>query len=602
MVRLKLRTRLIVLTIGGALMLTAITTGGTLWSYRQLRAEVTNDTRRTLEAQTAGYIQETARDTTNETTAKLEIVQGLVTAAHDYLLETALEPSLAIDDFRESPDGWRFRGKETATLVAPTGSTTQQLADIQIAHGLDALLPSLAGASAEIDRISFLSATSVVKTFPFVTPDELRPGWKVTIDPAYVAVTPEVNPLREPVWVPLHDSIRGDAQVVSVAVPVYFGDTFRGAILADISLSRLARYLGSIGGGDLSFSALIDDSGRVLATTLLGQQQLIGYDLGDDARAPFRMSDAARESLGPALAGIVSRQLGSAVARLGDHDYILAYEGIDLLGWSLLIATPRDNAIIAAQSMAERVDSIVGRAQGITLGVIALALLLLVGTASLGVRQWLSRPLDRLIHATNSVASGDLRPITLRGSQEIEQLAGSFNHMVGALNRSHQEIVNANHQLEQTVEQRTRDLQLAVSRLEEASQQQQQLIQALRDVSTPILPVIRGVLVVPLIGQLDEQRLDMVTAALLDRIQRSSVRIALLDITGAPLIDTAAAKAILQLVQAARLLGCEIRLVGIAPEVAQTLVTLGIDLSGIHTAVDLQSGVEQITRQRRAAS
>lgn len=601
MLRVKLRTRLIILTIGGSLLLTLITAGGTLWSYRQLRAEIVRDTSRSLETETSEHIQMTAREKTSETTAKLAIVQGLVVAARDYLLETALEPSLATDDFQETASGWRWRGQTTSTLIAPTGNTTSQLADIQIAHGLDALLPSLAGSSAEIDRISFLSATSVAKTFPSIAPDDLRAGWKVTIDPAYVAAAPEANPQREPVWVPLHDSLRGDEQVVSVAVPLYFGDTFRGALLADISLSRLSRYLDQVGRDEQSFAALIDGSGRVLASSALGQRRLIGRELNPDERAPFRMSDDARQSIGPALEGIVNRQLGNAVTLLDGHEYILAYEGIEYLGWSLMIATPRDSAVLAAQAMAGRVDSIVARAQTITLGVIALALLLLAGATSLGVRQWVSRPLDSLIHATNSVASGDLRPITLRGSSEIEQLAGSFNHMVGALETSHREIVATNHRLEQIVDQRTADLQLVVSRLEEAGLHQQNLIQALRDVSTPILPVIRNVLVIPLIGQLDQQRLAEVTTSLLGRIERSNVRIALLDITGAPLIDTAAAQAILQLVQAARLLGCEIRLVGIAPEVAQTLVTLGVDLGGIHTAVDLQSGVDQIMRERRAS-
>jgi rsbT co-antagonist protein RsbR len=82
-----------------------------------------------------------------------------------------------------------------------------------------------------------------------------------------------------------------------------------------------------------------------------------------------------------------------------------------------------------------------------------------------------------------------------------------------------------------------------------------------------------------------------VAEGLLRRIERDGARAALIDVTGAPVIDTVAAQAIVRLVEAARMLGCEVMLVGIMPEVAQTLVALGVDLAGLRTAVDLQTGI-----------
>jgi anti-anti-sigma regulatory factor/HAMP domain-containing protein len=600
--RIKLRTRLIILTLGSALILTLITISGTLWSYSQLRQQVSTDTSKALDAQTAEYLQQVTRQKTGETATKLTAVRGLVLAAHNYLLETAFESSLAFDELREAPNGWRWSGETTATLVSPVGNSGGQNSDIQITHSLNALLPSLANSSDEIERISFLSANGVVRTFPYIEPQELRPGWRVTLDPSYTAAAPEANTARAAVWVPLHDSITGADQVVSIAKPVYFGDTFRGVLVADISMKRLSRYLESVGLDTDSFAALIDGSGRVLAAPPLAQQQLIGRILNPDEDGPFLMSDEALSSLGPALNGIINQQINTSVVQLGETEYILAYAGVDTLGWSLLIATPRDDAIKTTQAMTAQIDEIVEHAQTGTLGVTALALLLLIGGASLGVRHWFSRPLDSLIQATDAVAGGSLRPINIHRRDEIGQLASSFNHMVGALEASRSEIVAANHRLELTVHERTADLMQAVDRLEESAQQQQVLLQTLHDVSTPVLPVIQGVLVVPLIGQLDDERLARVTASLLQQIQHGNARIALLDVTGAPIIDTGAARAIIQLVQAAHLLGCETMLVGVVPEVAQTLVTLGVDLSGIHTAVDLQSGVEQIMRTRGRAA
>jgi anti-anti-sigma regulatory factor/HAMP domain-containing protein len=598
--RLKLRTRLIILTLGSALVLTLVTMGGTLWSYGQLRRQVAGDTSQALDAQNAAFLQQIIRERTDETETKLATVRDLVLAAQDYLHATAFESTLAFVELREAPNGWQWGGEKTATLLSPSGNVIDQRSDMQIVHSLDALLPSIASSSQEIERISFFSASGVVKTYPYVEPQELRPGWKVSADQAYMTAGPQQNPAREPLWVPLHPSFTGGEQVISIASPIYFGDTFRGVLAADISLTRLSRFLETIGLEQGSFAALIDGSGRVVAAPLLAQEQLIGRQLGASEQWPILMSDSARAAIGTALGGIVNRQISTSVVALNEHEYRLAYGGVETLGWSLIVATPHDRVIATTRAMTMAIDRIVERAQMATLGVSTLALLLLIGAVSLGLRHWFTRPLDQLIVATHTVAAGELRPIAIHGSDEIGQLAQAFNHMVASLEASQSEIVAANHRLEQTVQERTADLQLAVDRLEESTAQQRILLQTLRDVSTPILPVIHDVLVVPLIGQLDEQRLANVSSSLLAQIERGGAHVVLIDVTGTPVIDTAAARGIVQLVQAARLLGCESLLVGIVPEVAQTLVTLGVDLSMIHTAVDLQSGIELIMSRQQA--
>jgi anti-anti-sigma regulatory factor/HAMP domain-containing protein len=597
--RLNLRTRLIILTLGGALVLTLVTMGGTLWSYGQLRHQVAADTTRALDAQNTAFLEQIIRERTDETETKLATVGDLVLAAQDYLHATAFESTLAYVELREAPNGWQWGGDKTATLLAPKGNSTDQRNDMQIAHALDALLPSIANSSQEIERISFFSASGVVKTYPYVEPQELRPGWKVSDDQAYAAAGPQQNPGRAPLWVPLHPSLTGDEQVISIASPIYFGDTFRGVLAADISLTRLSRFLETIGQQG-SFAALIDGSGRVVAAPLAAQERLIGRRIGSDEQWPILMSDSARAAIGAALSGIVSRQISTTLVDLDEHEYLFAYAGVEILGWSLIVATPHDSVIQTTRAMTMTIDQIVERAQMATLGVSTLALLLLMGAVSLGLRQWFTRPLDQLMLATRTVAAGELRPIAIHRNDEIGQLARAFNHMVGSLEASQSEIVAANHRLEQTVRERTADLQLAVDRLEESTAQQRVLLQTLRDVSTPILPVVHDVLVVPLIGQLDEQRLANVSSSLLAQIERGGAHVVLIDVTGTPVIDTAAARGIVQLVQAARLLGCESLLVGIVPEVAQTLVTLGVDLSMIHTAVDLQSGIERIMTRQRA--
>ncbi len=141
-----------------------------------------------------------------------------------------------------------------------------------------------------------------------------------------------------------------------------------------------------------------------------------------------------------------------------------------------------------------------------------------------------------------------------------------------------------------------RDITAQKQAEQERERLQQEIIetqrQALREISTPIVPVQEGVLVLPLVGNIDSRRAQQLMETLLDAISRYQAEVVIIDITGVPVVDTGVANHLLQVTRAAGLLGSECVLVGISPEVAQTIVSLGVDLSGIATRSDLQSGVE----------
>ncbi|HEX6290765.1 MAG TPA: STAS domain-containing protein [Herpetosiphonaceae bacterium] len=134
--------------------------------------------------------------------------------------------------------------------------------------------------------------------------------------------------------------------------------------------------------------------------------------------------------------------------------------------------------------------------------------------------------------------------------------------------------------------------------LEAASLAQQRLLETVRELSTPAIPVYDGILVLPLVGNIDTGRAGQLMEAVLTSIQREHSSVVILDVTGVPVMDTGVANHILQVTHAARLLGAQCMLVGIRPEVAQTLVQLGADLSGIITRSDLQAGVAYALHQR----
>jgi len=129
------------------------------------------------------------------------------------------------------------------------------------------------------------------------------------------------------------------------------------------------------------------------------------------------------------------------------------------------------------------------------------------------------------------------------------------------------------------------------ARLEQAFAEVEQQRAVVRELSVPILPVSGNTLVMPLVGALDSVRLRDIQQRALGALEHSSARRLLLDITGVPVVDSQVAQGLLTVVQAARLLGAEVVLIGIRPEVAQALVQLGIDLTNVVTNVDLQTAL-----------
>jgi rsbT co-antagonist protein RsbR len=128
----------------------------------------------------------------------------------------------------------------------------------------------------------------------------------------------------------------------------------------------------------------------------------------------------------------------------------------------------------------------------------------------------------------------------------------------------------------------------------ERKRMQERLTQQAREIlelSTPVVQLWEGVLALPLIGTLDSQRAQQITERLLTRIVETGSSVVIIDLTGVPTVDSQTGRHLIETIAAVRLLGAQTLLTGIRPEIAQTLVHLGIDLSGIVTRTSLSSGL-----------
>jgi rsbT co-antagonist protein RsbR len=234
------------------------------------------------------------------------------------------------------------------------------------------------------------------------------------------------------------------------------------------------------------------------------------------------------------------------------------------------------------------------------LTILALILTLLVAAAfSWLLPRTMTKPLLQLVDATKRLNQGDYGVVvTTRDGSEIGQLANSFNQMSTALRLERERVL---HQQE-ALTQQNQELEHTLAELQSATAAREQMAVTIRTLSVPVLPILEQVLLIPLVGEIDAERAQIMLERLLDGITTGGARIVIIDITGVPLVDESMVDWLMRATAAARLMGARCILVGIGPEVAQALVASGANLASLTTRADLRSAVEYAARGNRVIS
>jgi CheY-like chemotaxis protein/anti-anti-sigma regulatory factor len=186
-----------------------------------------------------------------------------------------------------------------------------------------------------------------------------------------------------------------------------------------------------------------------------------------------------------------------------------------------------------------------------------------------------------------------------RANDELENEIAERRKAEEALRKVHEE-------LEARVERRTVQLARANAELEaegaerlraeqDRARLQEEVIRMqaamLEELSTPLIPLSDAVVIMPLVGTIDAKRAEQILAVVSQGVVSKGARVAIIDITGVPTVDTHVASVLIRASQAVRLLGAEVVLTGIRARVARALVELGVDLGGLVTRGSLQAGI-----------
>ncbi|WP_161569226.1 cache domain-containing protein [Candidatus Oscillochloris fontis] len=380
---------------------------------------------------------------------------------------------------------------------------------------------------------------------------------------------------------PYFDAGGAEVTMVTASVPVVYHGELAGVATADVQLATINAFIAQIRPTDDSYVMLVSHKGIFIAHPR--RPDLVLTATIGDAATQMQSQDLAR--LGAAMVGGES---GLSYLRdpFTNTDMVVAYQHIDATDWSLAVLTPKADLVQPVTQL---------RTTLVLIGGFALASVALLGW--FGTTTVL-RPIVQLVRGVERFAV-DRSAISLgiRRHDEIGRLAQAFEQMAAQIAQSYSDLEHVvaarTNTLQQTLNERdahARDLALALERV----QQKEQEIQAL---SMPVVPILKDTLVLPVVGVLDERRAQQLSSALLDAVECQKARAVILDLTGLAMIDEAIAQQIIAVAQATRLLGAHVTLVGIRPEVAQSLVALGLSLDGIRTLANLQAAVSDVLRR-----
>ncbi len=265
-----------------------------------------------------------------------------------------------------------------------------------------------------------------------------------------------------------------------------------------------------------------------------------------------------------------------AVAPLSAQELQLALEP---LGWHVVVVQPEAAAL----------QPITNHMLFLLAGGALILLLLLIGAYRIGVS--ITRP---LVGLATTLRMQNLRTIVndlhLEGNDEVSYLANTIHELAERVLAAQTAIEATNQQLEQQVADRTAELSQMIDQQTSLLESRTLLLEQIQTMAMPILPVTDHMIVVPIIGVLDAQRAVQLLDVILKEVERTHVAVVLLDVTGVPVFDPQSVQFVLAISTGCELLGAEMVVVGIRPEVAQTLVNTTANLP-FTAKSSLQEGV-----------
>ncbi|GAB4209444.1 MAG: hypothetical protein OHK0022_40520 [Roseiflexaceae bacterium] len=476
--------KLTLITLVCMILLGAAAAALVIGGFEQTRSGATQRSANALEEQGRIRLERQVQREAAVSTDQLREAAALGATAAEYMQTMRrLDASVPGGVLVRGPNGQLLdpRPARPTELFVPAG-TPDDIAlerDLRDSTALDALFPALLRQYPDAVAISYISPRGLTRSFPVLgrSPGMMLPAdYNVLNDPRYRLATPVQNPTRTTVWRWPYADPSGQGLLVTASTPVYGGDSFRGVIAVDISLTRLIERLSSLQPVDNGYAFLIDQTGRLIAAPSEARMAIA-------ENAPPVVADAIDRTLGPPLTSLPDRALQDAfqAMRRGETDVrrlelagrtvFLAYAPVGEVGWSLGLVAPVDAITAQALEVERGIARDADNTVRFTLLAMCVCFLLALIATTLLSRRMLTRPIDALLSGTRAVAAGRLDVVIKPASRdELGMLATSFNQMTRELAASRDRL-----------EQRSGELQAANQALQAEVVERQRVTEALRE-------------------------------------------------------------------------------------------------------------------------
>lgn len=387
----------------------------------------------------------------------------------------------------EYSDGqyYNSRYSPASVFVPSTVELTEDvIRDLNVTAYLDFSAPFVLENNPQITAVFFTDNRGIITYYPNIRLGENLPhDYDGTAQPTYRVATPLFNRDRTPRWSFPRQSPAGTGLAVSVSVPVYFKDEFKGVMTADFQLQRIAEQISAIRVGSTGYAFLVDNDGHIIAMPPQGyeffqlQPEVLEMNeepqqtIFDGGNVPFEIRQImSRMMVGGS--GIVSTNIAGV-------DYFIAYTPISNRNFSLGVIVPSEE--LTQPIIATRNEINAQTQNALRNAVFILAILLAVAALmSLGLGQLIAAPILRLTQTANQILEGDLgAQAEVTSQDEVGTLAQAFNAMTSQIRETFEGF-------EKNIEERTAQLVEANANIERRAKQFQSIAQVARTISSTL--------------------------------------------------------------------------------------------------------------------
>ncbi len=354
------------------------------------------------------------------------------------------------------------------------------LSDVNTSAYLDFYAPGILESHPAVRAIFAVDQRGITRYYPNIDlANILPPGFDARQRPYYEITSPMFNPKRQVRWSIPYSDAAGGGLVMTITSPFYVGDQFNGIVAADMQLSQITQQVQDIHIGETGYAFLLDDAGRIISMPPEGYK-LFGLDqtavMNEDITKQTILN-AGPEKLQSVVRRMVAGGHGLDIVDNNGTPMYVSYAPVPSVGYSLAVVVPvseLEGPILTARSETQRqVQS--GAA---ILAFLLAGLLFIAITVSLTIGNLIAAPIVRLTNASNRIVEGDLNAqVEVESGDEIGMLSQAFNTMTS---RNRQLLLD----LENRVDERTRELQVANERNERRAKQFEYISQIAATISS----------------------------------------------------------------------------------------------------------------------